>query len=178
MKETLRKLHASQVFWGAVAVAAILFVFRSNDGLSGGALAASEGKPMPDIAMPDLNGHTWKLSEHRGEVALVNFWATWCPPCREETPGFVNLANEYKGRLTVAGVSMDDDASPVRQFVNRFRIPYPILLPSAESPFMSGIEALPTTYLVDKHGLIAKIYTGAAEESVVRADVDRLLAEP
>ncbi len=128
--------------------------------------------------MSDLQGRNWSLSQHSGGVALVNFWASWCPPCREETPGFVRLAKRYEGRLTVAGVSMDDSICPVRQFVDRYRIPYPILLPSQASPLISAIETLPTTYLVDKHGRIARIYEGAASESEVRADVDRLLAEP
>ncbi len=129
--------------------------------------------------MRDLDGGSWRLADHRGRVVLVNFWASWCPPCREETPGFVRLAAEYRDRgLDVAGVTMDDSDAPVRQFVRSYRVPYPVLLPPANSPLLAAIDSLPTTFLVDRQGRIAKNYVGAVSESVVKADVERLLAEP
>jgi len=171
--------RASQLVWGAVAVAAILFMFKPHIESAGGeVLAAAQRKKMPDIAMHDLNGGEWRLSEHRGRVALVNFWASWCPPCRQETPGFVRLSNDYRNRgLDLAGVSMDNSDAPVRRFVKSYGVPYPILLPPPDLPLLSAIDALPTTFLIDKQGRIAKTYIGAAREAEVRADVDRLLAE-
>ncbi|MBZ5586446.1 MAG: TlpA family protein disulfide reductase [Acidobacteriia bacterium] len=171
--------HASQWIWGVVAVAALVFIFRPHDdGGSGEITPALRRKPMPEVAMRDLHGATWKLSDRRGKVTLVNFWASWCPPCRRETPGFVRLANAYQGRgLDVAGISMDDTDAPVRRFVQTYHVPYPVLLPPADSPLASAIQSLPTTFLIDKQGRIAKTYTGAATENEVRADIDRLLAE-
>jgi len=167
----------TQLAWAVLAVAAVVFPFMPHGG-GGKVLPAAQRKKMPEIVMPDLVQGTWKLSDHRGKVVLVNFWASWCPPCREETPGFVRLAAEYQSRgLDVAGVSMDDSDAPVRQFVKSYRVTYPVLLPQANSPLLAAIDSLPTTFLVDREGRIAKNYVGAVSAAVVKADVDRLLAE-
>ena len=150
--------------------------------------AASSSSPPPDrrVAMPEfqaagLDGHTaWKLSDHRGKVVLLNFWASWCPPCRMETPGLVRLAREYAGKgLEVAGVAMDDSdqLGAVRRFVSERQIPYPILLPPPGDPLAAKVESLPTTLLIDPQGRVAKTYYGAESENVFRQDIDRLLAE-
>jgi cytochrome c biogenesis protein CcmG/thiol:disulfide interchange protein DsbE len=165
--------------WAALAAAAVVFPFISHGGRRGDVLPETQRKKMPEIVMPDLANSIWRLSDHRGKVVLVNFWASWCPPCRDETPGFVRLSSEYRGRgLEVAGVSMDDSDVPVRQFVKSFRVPYPVLLPAADSPLLAAIGSLPTTFLVDRHGRIAGHYVGEVSESAIRADVNRLLAEP
>jgi cytochrome c biogenesis protein CcmG/thiol:disulfide interchange protein DsbE len=91
---------------------------------------------MPNFTMTDLQGLPWSLSAHRGRVVLVNFWATWCPPCREEIPGFVRLAKRARD-LDIAGIAMDDgDSAGVRQFVKAAGVPYPVLFPSA--PIAAG----------------------------------------
>ena len=167
----------TQLAWAVLAAAAVVFPFMPHGG-GGKVLPPAQRKKMPEIVMPDLAQGTWKLSDHRGKVVLVNFWASWCPPCREETPGFVRLAAEYQNRgLDVAGVSMDDSDAPVRQFVRSYRVTYPVLLPQANSPLLAAIDSLPTTFLVDREGRIAKNYVGAVSAAVVKADVDRLLAE-
>ncbi len=172
---TRRRL--TQLAWAALAAAAVVFPFMPHSG-GGKVLPAAQRRKMPEIVMPDLADATWRLSDHRGEVVLVNFWASWCPPCREETPGLVRLAAEYRNRgLAVAGVSMDDSDAPVRQFVKSYRVPYPVLLPQADSPLVAAIESLPTTFLVDRQGRIAKHYVGEVSAATVKADVDRLLAE-
>ncbi len=172
-------MKVSQLIWGAVAIAAIVFIFRPHDDGGGGEMIiAAQRKPMPEIAMPDLNGATWNLSARRGRVTLVNFWASWCPPCRQETPGLVRMANDYRSRgFDVAGISMDDSDAPVRRFVQTYHVPYPILLPPANSPLASAIQSLPTTFLIDRQGRVAKVYDGAVGEGELRSDIDRLLAE-
>ena len=141
---------------------------------------ASVRRSMPDFALHDLGGSTWQLSAHRGEVVLVNFWATWCPPCREETPGLVRIANHYAAKgLTVAGVNMDDGgAAPVRDFVRDYHLPYPVMRPDSSFLLANEIESLPTTFLIDRQGRIAKTYVGEVREAVFRADIESLLAEP
>jgi thiol-disulfide isomerase/thioredoxin len=135
---------------------------------------------MPPIALSDLNGQPWNLRDHRGKVVVVNFWATWCPPCRMETPDLVQVANEYSNKnVSVVGISMDDnprDAAP--PFVSRYRIPYPVLTPDSNFALGNSIESLPTTLLIDRDGRLAKAYMGAITASRLRSDVDRLLAEP
>jgi thiol-disulfide isomerase/thioredoxin len=88
-------------------------------------------KRMPDLAFTDLNGKPWKLIDHHGQVVLVNFWASWCPPCRKETPGLVRLSNDYKHRgLEAVGVAMDEGGlQGVRRFVREYDVSYPILPP-------------------------------------------------
>lgn len=140
---------------------------------------AGQREAMADFAMPTLAGKSWRLSEHRGHVVLLNFWATWCAPCQEETPGLVHLAavNAAQG-LDVAGVSMDNsDAAKVRGFVSKYAIPYPTLLPAPLSPLTYTVQAYPTTYLIDRQGRVAGTYEGALDETGLQRQVTRLLAE-
>ena len=163
-----------------VAAAAILLASLMFTRESGGQTTTAAARhPAPDIRFPTLDGKAWRLSEHRGDVVVVNFWATWCPPCRMETPGLVDLSNQYRNRgLSIVGISMDEGgAGPVREFIESYRVPYPILMPTAETPFTASIESLPTTLLIDRQGRVANVYTGLVSESAFRRDIDRLLAE-
>lgn len=139
--------------------------------------SAADRHSQAGFKLPDLNGGVWKSSDHHGQVILVNFWATWCPPCRMETPGLVRLANEYRPKgVEVVGVAMDEgDTDVVRQFVRSYRVPYPILLPTGN--LTAQIESLPTTFLIDRQGRIAKSYVGAVTEATFRKDIDSLLQE-
>jgi len=134
---------------------------------------------MTEIHLKDLNGQSWRLEDQLGKIVLVNFWATWCPPCREETPGLIRLANAYEARgLRVVGISMDEgEVTPVVRFTNQYRIPYPILLPAQGFGLADRVDSLPTTFLVDQRGRIAKTYIGAVPEATFQLDVDRLLVE-
>lgn len=142
--------------------------------------AAQRDKKMPEFSLPPLDGgKAWKLSDHRGEVVLVNFWATWCPPCRAEMPGLARVSRDLSNqRFVIAGIAMDDEGAPVvRSFAQRHPIPYPVLLPTAEFAIGNAIEALPTSFLVDRRGRIAKVYTGEISEGLLRRDAETLLAE-
>lgn len=130
-----------------------------------------------ELEMPDLSGAPWKLSDHRGKVVLVNFWATWCPPCRTETPALVRIAQEYEGRVEIAGISLDEGLDEVRRFAASYDVPYPILIPPPGDALTARIQSLPTTLLIDRRGRVAKTYMGAEPERVFRRDIDRLLAE-
>jgi cytochrome c biogenesis protein CcmG, thiol:disulfide interchange protein DsbE len=136
-------------------------------------------KAMADLTFSDLNARPWRLVDQRGKVVLVNVWATWCPPCRQETPGLVAIANEYRGKpFEIVGASMDDSVEPVRQFIDRFHVPYTVVMPPQDSPINGAVEALPTSFLIDREGRVAQVYTGAISQRALRADIDRLLAEP
>jgi cytochrome c biogenesis protein CcmG, thiol:disulfide interchange protein DsbE len=163
----------------ALVVAVVIIGLMPRETSSGGEMVPiAKRKSMPELSMRELSGGPWTLSEHRGKVVLVNFWASWCEPCRDETPGLVKLAAEYQNRgLDVTGVAMDDSKEPVQQFVRSYRVAYPVLLPDARSAYASAMSALPTTFLVDKQGRMAKVYVGEVSQKAVRADVDRLLAE-
>ena len=168
------------VLIGVIPVVLAIFYSRESGQVAGNVKPASERKQMTDFSLPDLQGANWKLSAHRGDVVLVNFWATWCPPCREETPGLVRVARSYASKgLSVAGVVKDDDELPIiRKFVSDYGIGYPVLMPRADFDLANNIESLPTTLLIDRQGRVAKIYVGRVREAVFRADVELLLREP
>jgi cytochrome c biogenesis protein CcmG, thiol:disulfide interchange protein DsbE len=146
---------------------------------SGGIAPASERRVMPELVMRQIDGGTWRMSEHRGQVVLVNYWATWCGPCWEETPGLIRLSQELgpKG-LAVVGVAIDEGSDEkVRKFVGEFRVPYPVVRPEKMSQMEYGLAGVPTTILVDKDGRVAKTYVGAVREVDFETDVETLLAE-
>jgi thiol-disulfide isomerase/thioredoxin len=164
----------------ACVVAMLLYAFSPRPATRFGTVKEPAArKPMPEFTMPAMSGANWTLSEQAGKVILVNFWATWCPPCRAETPALVNIANQYRARgFEVVGVTLDDDPPRVvPQFVSRYRVSYPILVPTAESPLAGAIESLPTSLLVDKQGRVARTYIGAVDEADLAADIERLLIE-
>lgn len=139
---------------------------------------ASERKTGASFSLREINGGEWNFAARRGKVVLVNYWATWCPPCRVETPGLVNVANEYESRgVEVVGVTMDENLSDVPPLVEKYKIPYQILLPGDDPNAGSGGMALPTTFLYDKNGKLAKKYTGIVLESTLKSDIEALLAE-
>jgi cytochrome c biogenesis protein CcmG, thiol:disulfide interchange protein DsbE len=167
--------------FAVVAAAAILLgylIFPGSVASFGNLNNASDRKTLA-LDLPVLQGGQWSLSEQRGKVVLVKFWATWCPPCRMETPGIVSIAKRYAGQgVEVVGISMDD--APLRAvppFVSQFGIPYPILLPAASSPFSTSIENLPTSLLIDRKGRVARTYYGMVDERMLAHDIEQLLSE-
>lgn len=142
-------------------------------------IVVEQRRVLPDSALTQLDGGTWHLAEHRGKVVLINYWASWCGPCRTETPGLVHLAEQMgPERLAVVGISMDTgDKGPVRGFVKQMHVPYPIAFPEPMSQMAVGMVGLPTTVLLDREGRVAKTYVGETREAEFRADVELLLHE-
>jgi cytochrome c biogenesis protein CcmG/thiol:disulfide interchange protein DsbE len=176
-KPNFRKLLQYLLF--AAAVLWIALASQSWTDQAAGVKEVKDRKPVADLVLPELNGGSWRLSDHRGQVVLINYWASWCAPCRQETPGLIDLARDYRYKgLSIVGVSMDEGGKrAVQSFMSEFHVPYPVLMPDLAIPSAPAIEALPTTVLLDRSGRAAKSYIGAVRESVFRADVDRLLAE-
>ncbi|HYC57110.1 MAG TPA: TlpA disulfide reductase family protein [Candidatus Binatia bacterium] len=116
----------------------------------------SDGDLAPDFILQSLDGKTRKLSIYRGQVVLVNLWATWCPPCIEEMPLLNRIAEQYKDRgLIVLGVAGDDDVSRVQEFVERTPLKFEILLdPDGAIGTQYGITGYPETFFVDREGRI------------------------
>ena len=137
----------------------------------------SAAEPLPNLTLPTLDGGTWSLREHRGRIVLINFWATWCAPCREETPALVRLSKKYEAEgLEVTGVSLDRDGTEViKAFVTEYGVPYTILLPVPGSA-LARQQAIPMSLLIDREGRLAKKYVGAVSERIIEADIKRLFA--
>lgn len=110
--------------------------------------------PAPPIEMTDLDGRTIRLADFRGQVVVVNVWATWCPPCRVETPGFVDLQAEFAGEVQFLGLSLDDSEAEVRDFAEKMGINYPLLVGPNRAGSGYHVPVLPTTILVDRDGRV------------------------
>ncbi len=164
---------------GYMAVfAVLLFFFAPESWWQFGVSPVENRKAAANFTLENLDGAKWSFADQRGKVVVVNYWATWCPPCRIETPGLVSFADEYKSRgVEMVGVTVDEDLSLVPPFVESYKIKYPILKAGFDPNAASGGMALPTTFLYDKNGNLAKKYTGIVLESTLRSDVDALLAE-
>ena len=134
----------------------------------------------PDFTVTDIDGKKLTLSDYKGKVVLLDFWATWCSPCRAEIPHFVEMQQKYGPQgFQVIGISMDDDAKPVRDFYQQYKINYPVAVGDdklAES--FGGVLGLPVNFVIDREGRIVGKYLGATETSVFDKAVGDLLAKP
>lgn len=155
-----------------------LVVLAALAGLcSGTASAMKVGDVAPDFTRGDLGGKEVRLSSYRGKLVLLNFWATWCPPCREEMPVFSRWQKDLQARgLQVIGVSMDDDGSEVRKFLAQYPVTYPIVMGDARfAEKFGGVLGLPLTYLIDAQGRVVARYQGEADLAKMDAKVKELL---
>lgn len=182
-------LNRSNVLLGFATVFAILGVSA--------AIAAYHffSPPPPDVLIPvaqrqtaaleypALSGGTFSLAAHSGHVLLINYFATWCPPCVAEVPDLVKIAADYQAKgLVVAAVSLD--APDLRRqkllmdFSDTNHLPFPVLLPGEESPLFRTDMSIPQTLLIDRQGRTAYHLTGQLDPIDLRDKLDRLLAEP
>src|SRR5579864_2074355 len=136
-----------------------------------------EHRPAPDFNLPQLNGQTLQLSSYRGKVVLLDFWATWCVPCRAEIPHFVELQQKYGDRgLQIIGVSMDDSSEPVRDFYQQFHMNYPVVMGTAKTgELYGGVLGLPIAFVIGKVGLIDSKKIGAVDMAILEREIQKLL---
>ena len=132
----------------------------------------------PDFTLKDASGKTLKLSEYRGKVVLLNFWATWCGPCKIEIPWFIDFQQQYKDRdFAVLGVSLDDDGwKSVKPYVEEKKINYRVVIGTEElSALYGGVDSLPTTFMIDRSGRIASTHLGLVSKSEYLTEIQDLL---
>ena len=136
--------------------------------------------PTPPFLAMDLNGNSISTAALKGKVVIVNFWATWCPPCREEIPELVELQTKYKDRLQIIGVSVDEDASPqeVNAFAAKVGINYPVVMGKDIAKEYGGVPALPTSFMVNKDGGIVQKHVGLLQRAEVETEIRALLGLP
>jgi peroxiredoxin len=147
---------------------------------SGAAAPVKVGEPAPDFALPDLSGKRMHLADMRGKVVLLNFWGTFCGPCRKEMPVLESLHSSLKSEgFTVLAVSIDRSEDTVKSFLMTAPSSFPVLLDTDKTVFHGPYAtfSLPLTYLIDKRGTIVAKYLGAqAWDSVEFKDMVRRLA--
>ena len=139
---------------------------------------SGRAQPAPAWELKDLEGQAVKLSDFKGKVVLLNFWATWCPPCRQEIPDLIALQNQYKDKgLVVVGVSLDQNGpAAVRPFVSRIKINYPVVMGDEKTARAYGsVQVIPTTFFIDREGRIAGQHEGGDDKAGFEASVKPLL---
>ena len=134
----------------------------------------------PDFSLQDLSGETVSLSDFAGQVVILNFWATWCPPCREEIPDFIELTRHYRDReVTILGVSLDEGPrSTVKDFAEQMGINYQIVMADREILAAYGpFRFVPTTFVIDRDGRVASKHIGARTKAVFEGEIRSLLGD-
>ena len=126
----------------------------------------------------DAQGNKVSLADYKGKVVLLNFWATWCGPCKVEIPWFIEFQKQYQDRgFTVLGVSMDDDGwKSVKPYLGEHKINYPVVIGNDEvSHLYGGIDSIPKTFMVDRDGKIASVHTGLVSKGAYEKEIQSLL---
>ena len=138
------------------------------------------GKKAPAFALKNTEGKRVTLADYKGKAVLINFWATWCAPCKIEMPWFIELQKQYEAQgFTIIGISEDDvkDHPEVTKFKNKLGVNYPILLgDDAVGKAYGGLEFLPTSYYVGRDGKIVEETAGLASKDVIEEHIKKALA--
>lgn len=165
--------------YGFIAAAVILAFIACSCSKSSGPVVA-EGSA-PDFSLNDLSGKNLRLSDLKGSVVMIEFWATWCPPCRDSVPELNNLYQKYKDRgFVLLGLSVDtgrDAQSTVNSFVKEFNITYPVLIDKSDVKALYGVYSVPTTYLIDRNGNVVNSHIGFAPGSgeLLAQEIEKIL---
>lgn len=132
----------------------------------------------PDFTYSTVDGKKIQLSKLKGKVVVVNFWATWCGPCRAEIPGFLEVYEKYKSKgLEIVGISLDEEGwQVVTPFVNRYKITYPVVIGDGKvARDYGGIDAIPVSVIVDKNGNIVDHHIGYLSKQALEKKIQQLL---
>ena len=131
-----------------------------------------------DFKLKDLEGKEVQLSSFKGKVVLLNFWATWCGPCKAEIPGFVELQEKYRDQLTIVGYSVDDTAELAKKYAAEYKMNYPILLGEGREDVQDAygpIWGIPASFLISKDGKVCRKHMGIAPKAVFEKEIVALL---
>ena len=143
--------------------------------------AACMANPKPanfDFTLKDVDGNQVSLASYKGKVVLLNFWATWCGPCKAEIPGFVRLQEKYRDKLVIVGYSVDDTAEKAKAYAAEYKMNYPILLGEGREDVQDAygpIWGIPASFIISKDGKVCRKHMGIAPEAVFEKEVVALM---
>jgi cytochrome c biogenesis protein CcmG/thiol:disulfide interchange protein DsbE len=161
-----------------LVAAALLAGCARTTSASAAVKAEKDRKTAPAFALKDVRGGTVSLADLKGKVVLLNFWATWCGPCKIEIPWFVDFEQRYRDQgLAVVGVSMDEDGwDTVKPYIESKKVNYRVVLGDDKTAELyGGVESLPTTFLIDAEGKIASVHVGLVSKDVYDSEIRQLL---
>ena len=168
---------------GAAALAVCMIQTQGCSSVSVKAASVKAGKdrkPAPEFALKDADGKTVHLSDYKGKVVVLDFFATWCGPCKIEIPWFMEMERKNKDKgFAVLGVSMDDEGwEVVKPFLADLGVNYRVVIGNDQTAGMyGGVDALPTTFLIDKEGRIAAVHVGLASKKDFEDGIEQLLQD-
>jgi len=186
----LTKKQRSHVYTGLFVIAFLIFFFVNNS------FNEPEPGPYPPnykakvdpssretasaFQLESVSGETISLSDYKGKIVILDFWATWCAPCRKAIPDLIELKSEYPSdQFEIIGISLDSDTKDdVPYFVEQFKINYPIVYGDMNiTNRYGGIQSIPTSFVLDKEGRIFSTYIGYMDKSIYVKDIEKLLEE-
>ncbi len=153
----------------------------SHDTAAAADSGACMANPKPanwDFSFKDLDGKQVELASFKGKVVLLNFWATWCGPCKAEIPGFVELQEKYRDQLTIIGYSVDDTPELAKKYAAQYKMNYPILLGEGREELQDAygpIWGIPASFLISKDGRVCRKHMGIAPKAVFEKEIVALL---
>ncbi len=166
------------IFLSAALVAFLTGCGNGQDTVRAAVKPVSTRKTAPPVTLKDADGKTLNLADYKGKVVLLNFWATWCGPCKIEIPWFIDFEKTYRDRgFAVVGVSMDDDGwAVVKPHMAKTGINYRMVIGDEQTAVKyGGVDSLPSTFLIDREGRIAAVHIGLVSKGDYVKDIEQLL---
>lgn len=184
-RRTLLLLAIALVITAALGLGSAIYALHKTRQAGGNDISPSNAKvirfaknpePAPPFLLRDINGKIVSTADWKGKVVILNFWATWCPPCREEIPELIRLQEKYKDKLLIVGASEDEDGpQKVEQFVQQHGMNYPVVMATKELiDNYGGVPALPTSFVIDPQGRVVMKHTGLYEYEIYEREVRAL----
>ena len=164
------------IVWPAVLIGtvAIFYMISSPSTQPHPSTSSTTKVEAPQFTLSDIGGRPISLSNYRGKVVILDFWAPWCPPCRREIPDFVSLQNQYTSRgLQIIGVGLDQ-TNNIASFVQQYSINYPVVVgDDAISNLYGGVSGIPTTFIIDRQGIIINKFVGVTNRTVFEEEIKK-----
>ena len=161
----------------ALVAAGLLLTQGNKESETPSKSSSSTKEPSPNFTLHLVGGGDFKLADYKGKPILINFFASWCLPCREEMPILEKIVNEYNPKGVVfLGVAVDDTEEKMKDFIAKYGVTFPVGLDKTASIQKSfGLYGIPTTYFIDKQGMINYFHSGSVTEELLHHELDKLL---